>query len=54
MMNISYKSYHSFFLAVARKQVRECEAGNRAGHTQAGLGEDPEETHGLQQKRRYS
>ena len=40
---------HSF-LAVARKQIWECEAGNRAGHTQAGLREDPEETCGLQPK----
>ena len=37
-------------LAVARKQGGECEAGDRVGHTQAGLGEDTEETCHLQSK----
>ena len=36
--------------AVARKQGGECEAGDRVGHTQAGLGENTEETRHLQSK----
>ena len=38
----------SIISAVARKQGGECEAGDRVGHTQAGLGEDAEETRHLQ------
>ena len=38
----------SIISAVARKQGGECEAGDRVGHAQAGLGEDTEETRHLQ------
>ena len=38
----------SIISAVARKQGGECEAGDRVGHAQAGLGEDTEETCHLQ------
>ena len=44
MLNVSTIS------AVARKQGGECEAGDRVGHTEAGLGEDSEETRHLQSK----
>ena len=40
----------SIISAVARKQGGECEAGDRVGHTQAGLGENTEETRHLQSK----
>ena len=38
----------SIISAVARKQGGECEAGDRVGHTQAGLGENTEKTRHLQ------
>ena len=44
MLNVSTVS------AVARKQGGECEAGDRVGHAQTGLGEDSEETRHLQSK----
>ena len=44
MLNVSTIS------AVARKQGGECEAGDGVGHSQAGLGEDSEETRHLQSK----
>ena len=40
----------SIISAVARKQGGECEAGDRVGHAQAGLGENTEETRDLQSK----
>ena len=38
----------SIISAVARKQGGECEAGDGVGHTQAGLGENTEETRHIQ------
>ena len=40
----------SIISAVARKQGGECEAGDRVGHAQAGLGENTEETRHIQSK----